>query len=371
MPSIMDAFADLRDPRCRECRYPLEEILFTALCATLCGVEDWETIVLWGRTQLAWLRGHLPFANGIPCDDTFRRVFGRLSPVLFEQCFIEWVAHLCPSLAGQHVAIDGKTVRGNTGKGHGPLHLVSAWCSGNGLSLGQVATAEKSNEITAIPELLKALDLSGATVTIDAMGTQHEIAQAIIDGGADYVLMVKDNQPTLAESLRDWFASVQAGGLERPYWEHTAHDKGHGRIETRVCRVSDDVQWLAQMGQNWAGIQRIAMIERTRQIGERISVEQCYCISSRPVKAIEMLRLVRAHWGIENQLHWVLDVSWGEDAQQTRDKAAARNMATLRKITLNLARMAQQQQPKKVSLKNIRNLAAWDIVMRESILGLA
>lgn len=366
----MDAFAELRDPRCRKCRYPLDEILFTALCAVLCGVEDWETMVLWGRTQLAWLRRHLPYVNGIPCEDTFRRVFGGLSPVAFERCFIEWVAHLCPSLAGQHVAIDGKTVRGNASNGRNALHLVSAWCSGNGLSLGQIATAEKSNEITAIPQLLAALDLSGATVTIDAMGTQHEIAQAIIDAGADYVLMVKDNQPTLAENLREWFASVQAGELDRPYWEHTTHDKGHGRIETRVCRVSEDVQWLAGMGQHWAGIQRIAMIERTRQTGERISVEHAYYISSRPVKAIEMSRLVRAHWGIENQLHWVLDVSWGEDAHQTRDKAAARNLAGVRKITLNLARMEQQRRPKKVSLKNIRNLAAWDTDVRESILGL-
>lgn len=263
------------------------------------------------------------------------------------------------------MAIDGKTVRDSANDGRHALHLVSAWCSGNGLSLGQIATAEKSDEITAIPELPKALNLSGASVTIDAMGTQHEIAQEII-----YVLMVKDNQPTLAESLRDWFASVQVGGLDRPYWEHTTHDKGHGRIETRVCRVSEDVQWLADMGQHWADIQRIAMVERKREVGERISVEHAYCISSRPVKAIEMSRLVRAHWGIENQLHWVLDVTWGEDAHQTPDRAAARNMASLRKITLNLARMEQQRRPKKVSLKNIRNLPAWDTDVRESILSL-
>lgn len=370
MPSIMEAFSDLRDPRCRQCRYPLDEILFTVLCAVLCGVEDWETITMWGRYQLGWLRKHLPYVNGVPSPDTFRRVFSALSSNVFERCFIDWVGRLCPSLAGQHVAIDGKAVRGSRTREHTALHLVSAWCSNNGLSLGQVSTADKSNEITAIPELLAALELSGATVTIDAMGAQHEIAQTIIDAGADYVLTVKDNQPKLAESLRLWFGSAMEGTLDRTYWQHTEHDKGHGRIETRVCRVSDDVAWLSDMGQNWAGIQRLVMIESTRQIGDKISTEHRYYISSKPVKAVEMGRLIRAHWGIENQLHWVLDVSWGEDASLIRDKAAARNMATVRKITLNLARIAQRNHPKRVSLKNIRNLAAWDTDLRESILGL-
>ncbi|AJY41309.1 DDE_Tnp_1-associated family protein [Burkholderia humptydooensis] len=183
MPTIMDAFAELRDPRCRACRYPLQEILFAALCAVLCGVEDWETMTLWGRTQLAWLRSHLAYENGVPSPDTFRRVFGALSAKAFERCFIDWVGQLCPALAGQHVAIDGKAVRGNRSGTHAALHLVSAWCSNNGLSLGQVSTADKSNEITAIPELLAALDLQGATITIDAIGTQHEIARTIVEPG--------------------------------------------------------------------------------------------------------------------------------------------------------------------------------------------
>ena len=200
---------------CRRCRYPLDEILLCALSAVLCGVEDWETISLWGCSQLAWLRGILPYAKGIPSPDTFRRVFGALNPTLFERCFTAWMSGLCPRLAGCHVAIDGKTVRGSRDGGQAPLHLVSAWCSANGLGLGQVATEYKSNEITAISALLQVLQLQGATVTIDAMGTQHEIADTIVAGGADYVLAVKDNQPTLADAIRDWFAAAQSGAVGR------------------------------------------------------------------------------------------------------------------------------------------------------------
>jgi predicted transposase YbfD/YdcC len=370
MPSIMDAFADLRDPRCRTCRYPLPEILFAALSAVLCGVEDGETSTLWARTQLAWLRTHLPYENGIASPDTFARVFGALSVKAFEQCFINWVSQLCPALEGQHIAIDGKAVRGSRSATHSALHLVSAWCSDTGLSLGQVSTSEKSNEITAIPELLAALNLEGATVTIDAMGTQHAIAEAIVKAGANYVLAVKDNQPGLAEGVRRWFAAAQDGRLESSYWEHVEHDKGHGRLETRVCRVADDIAWLAGTGQHWAGIERLVLLERTREQGGKTSTESCYYISSKAVKAAEMARLIRAHWGIENQLHWVLNVSWGEDASLIRDKVAAQNMASLRKITLNLARLEQSRQPKKISLKNVRNLAAWDTALRDSVLGL-
>lgn len=365
----MEAFEDLYDPRCRKCRYPLDEILLSALCAVLCGVDDWETMTLWGRSQLAWLRKHLPYENGIPSPDTFSRVFAALNPVLFEQCFVAWVSHLCPSLEGQHVAIDGKSVRGSRTREASALHLVSAWCSNNGLSLAQVSTADKSNEITAIPELLGALELAGATVSIDAMGTQHEIAQTIVDAKADYVLAVKDNQPRLADGMRQWFEAARQDQLAHSYWEHTEHDKAHGRLETRICRVSEDVHWLSSLGQPWAGVKRLVMIESTRQLGEKLTTEQRYYISSKPAKAVELMQIVRAHWGIENQLHWVLDVSWAEDACLIRDKVAARNMASLRKITLNLARLAQQKQPKKVSLKNIRNLAAWDADLRSSILG--
>lgn len=367
----MDAFADLPDPRSRRCRYALPEILLVALCAVLCGVEDWETMTLWGNSQLVWLRTILPFAHGIPAPDTFRRVFAVLSPTAFERCFTSWIGALCPSLAGQHVAIDGKTVRGSRSGEWAPLHLVSAWCSANGLTLGQVATADKSNEITAIPVLLQALQLQGATVTIDAMGAQHAIARQIVDGGGDYVLAVKDNQPTLAAAIRDWFAAARSGELEHSYWEHTEHDKGHGRLETRICRVSDDVAWLGALGQEWAGLARLAMVESHRTVAGKTSVECRYFISSRRIKAKEMAGLIRAHWGIEKGLHWVLDVSWGEDACRTRERTAARNLALLRKITLNLARQAAPADGKRVSLKNVRNLAAWDIPYRNRLLGLA
>jgi predicted transposase YbfD/YdcC len=314
MPPIMEMFSELRNPRGRKCRYPLDEILFTMLCAVLCCIDDWETIKMWGRYQLEWLYKYLSWGNHIPSKDTFRRMFSALSATGFEQCFIEWMRQLCPSLAGQHVAIDGKTVRRSRTKEEAALHLVSAWCSENGLNLGQVKTADKSNEITAIPQLLAALDLTGATVTIDAMGTQHEIAKT---------------------------------------------------IETRVCRVTDEVAWLTDMRLDWAGIKRLAMVERTRQIGEKITTEHRSYISSKPVKAVEMGHLI---WGIENKLHWVLDMSWDEDASQIREKTAARNMATIRKITLNLAHITQKNHLKKISLRNVRNLAAWDTVERATVL---
>jgi predicted transposase YbfD/YdcC len=337
----------------------------------LCGVNTWELMSLWGRSQLAWLCQLLPYSNGIPSPDTFSRVFAALNPVGFERCFVAWMRQWCPNLAGQHVAIDGKSVRGSRTPATCALHLVSAWCSDRGLSLAQVKTADKSNEITAIPELLRALELTGATVSIDAIGTQREIAQTLVDANADYVLAVKDNHPTLAEGIRQWFSAAQRNQLESSYWEHSEHDKGHGRLEKRVCRVTNDVTWLAATAQAWAGVQRLVMMERTRQIGEKVTTESTYYISSKPIKAADMMSLIRAHWGIENQLHWVLDVSWDEDACRVRHQTAARNMATLRKITLNLARLAQQKQPKRISLKNIRHLAAWDDALRNSILGLS
>lgn len=370
-PDVMEAFAELSDPRWRACRYPLDEILLTALSAVLCGVEDWETMTLWGRSQLEWLRRLLPFAHGVPSPDTFRRVFAALNPKSFEQCFTAWVGTLCPALEGKHVAIDGKSVRGNRNGDMPALHLVSAWCSANGLTLAQVGTEQKSNEITAIPELLRALELKGATVTIDAMGCQHAIADAIVTGGADYVLAVKDNQPRLVEAIREWFAAAGQRQLEHSYWEHVEHDKGHGRLETRICRVTEDVDWLPGMGQHWTGLQRLAMIESHRTVGGKSSVECRYFISSCAIKAQDMAQLIRAHWGIENSLHWVLDMSWGEDASQVRGRDAARNLALLRKITLNLARQAATHDGKRISLKNVRNLAAWDVDYRNRVLGLA
>lgn len=281
LPGVMDAFAELADPRWRACRYPLNEILLTALCAVLCGVEDWETMTLWGRSQLEWLRRLLPFAQGVPSPDTFRRVFCALNPTTFERCFTAWVGMLCPALEGKHIAIDGKSVRGSRNGDEHALHLVSAWCSANGLTLGQVSTEQKSNEITAIPELLRALELKGATVTIDAMGTQHSIAEAIVMAQADYVLALKDNQPGLADAVKQWFAAARRGQLAHSYWEHVEHDKGHGRLETRICRVTDDVDWLPGMGQHWTGLRRLVMVESSRTIGDKTSVECRYYISAR------------------------------------------------------------------------------------------
>lgn len=359
LPEVMEAFSELADPRWRRC----------ARCCV--GWKTWETMTLWGRSQFAWLRRILPFAHGVPSPDTFSRVFAALSPSAFERCFIAWVGTLCPSLAGTHIAIDGKSVRGSRSGQEQPLHLVSAWCSANGLTLGQVSTEQKSNEITAMPELLKALELKGATVTIDAMGTQHAIAETIVAAQADYVLAVKENQPGLAQALAQWFAAARQGSLAHSYWEHVEHDKGHGRLETRICRVTDDVAWLPGAGQRWARLKRLVMVESSRTLGGKTSTEYRYYISSCALKAREMAHLIRAHWGIENSLHWVLDVLWGEDACRVRERTAARNLALLRKITLNLARQAVREDGKRLSLKNVRNLAAWDVDYRNRLLGLA
>lgn len=249
--SLLEAFAELSDPRGRECEHKLEEVLLVAICAVISGAESWTSVSEWGRLKLDWLRQHLPFANGIASHDTFGRVFTLLSARQFEACFVRWIRQLCPGLEGQHLAIDGKSVRGSHHGGGGPIHLVSAWSATAGLTLGQIRTADKSNEITAIPELLEALDIQGAIITMDAMGCQHNLATQIVQGGADYVLAVKDNQPGLAEAVRLWFDSANAGTLDRPFWADIQTEKDHGRIETRRCVVTNDVSWLPEQGQHW------------------------------------------------------------------------------------------------------------------------
>jgi hypothetical protein len=229
--SLLEAFEELRDPRTRECAYQLDELLLAAICAVISGAESWTSVVEWGEMKLDWLRQHLPFVNGIASHNTFGRVFSLLDAKQFEACFIRWIGGLCPSLAGHHIAIDGKCVRGSHDGKQSAIHLVSAWSSTTGLTL--VRTADKSNEITAIPELLSSLDIKGGVITIDAMGCQHDIAAMIVERGGDYVLGVKDNQPGLAEAIKLWFDAADAGKLDRPYWDDIQTGKDHGRIETR------------------------------------------------------------------------------------------------------------------------------------------
>lgn len=373
---LFEAFEGLEDPRSRVCPHALEEILFVALCATLSGAESFAGMAQWGRCQEEWLRQFLPLEHGVPSHDTIDRVFARLDPGQFGACFIEWMRRLCPELENLvedgHIAIDGKSAR----RGYGPdgvaPHLVSAWCSQLGVSLGQVKTQAKSNEITAIPALLAQLDVQEAVVTIDAIGCQHAIAEQILDGGGDYVLAVKDNQPTLAEALRDWFGAEEV--LDRPFWEWRDLDKGHGRVEIRRCVVSNDVDWLRTQGQHWRGLASVVMIDATREFvnGKRrgeVTMERRYYISSLPADPQRLGRLVRAHWGIENGLHWVLDVTFGEDDSRVRVGHAAENFALLRRMAINLLRRSPGGKRDGPTVK--RRRAMWTPAYLKAVLGLA
>lgn len=373
---LFEAFAGLEDPRSRECPHPLVEILFVALCATLSGAEGFAGMAQWGQYKLDWLRRYLPYAHGVPSHDTIGRVFARLDPARFGACFIAWMRRLCPALdevaGSEHIAIDGKAVRHGYGADGVDPHLVSAWCSRLGVCLGQVRTDAKSNEIMAIPALLALLDVRGAVVTIDAIGCQHAIAEQLVAGGADYLLAVKDNQPTLAAALRDWFAARPT--LQRPFQEWRELDKGHGRVETRCCVVSGDVAWLQAQHQHWPALASVVQVASTREFvnGKRrgqVTVERRYFISSLDADAARLAQLVRRHWGIENRLHWVLDVTFGEDDSRARIGHAPENFGLLRRLAINLLQRAPGGRRDGPTAK--RRHAMWDPDYLIAVLGLA
>lgn len=370
--SILEAFEELVDPRARECVHQLDELLLAAICAVISGAESWTSVVEWSEMKLEWLRQYLPFANGIASHDTFGRVFSLLDAQQFEACFMRWTSSLCPAFKGRHIAIDGKCVRGSHDGTQSSIHLVSAFSSASGLTLAQVKTADKSNEITAIPELLDALDIKGSVITIDAMGCQHNIAEKIIDRGGDYVLGVKDNQPGLAEAVTEWFSAADLGSLDRPFWDNFQVEKDHGRIETRRCMVTNDIDWLKEQNQHWCGLQSLIMIESTREIIGRnstghISKERRYYISSLPAKAALLGKTVRAHWGIENSVHWILDVAFREDDCRIRVGEAPQNFAILRRIALNLLK---NDTSTKLGVANKRLKAGWNVNYLGKLLGL-
>ena len=366
--SLQDAFGDLKDPRVRTPEHDLTEMLVVALAAILSGADGWVGIALWGQGQLEWLRRYLPLRNGIASHDTFGRVFAALDARQFEACFVRWVSGICPAVAGQVVAIDGKTVRRSHGMGRSAIHLVSAYCGALGATLGQVRTADKSNEITAIPALLDALLLKGAIVTIDAMGCQREIAAKIVAGGADYVLAVKGNQPALHEAIVQLFDAQRTQSLRSVrFAEHCQTGKKvHGRIETRRCVTTDMIDWLDEDGK-WAGLRSVAMVEATREIDGRVSLERRYYVNSLPADPKRINEAVRAHWAIENSMHWVLDVAFGEDQCRARVDNAAQNFAILRRIVSNLLRADKAT---KVGIKNKRLKAGFDEHYRARMLGM-
>jgi predicted transposase YbfD/YdcC len=366
-PALLEHFEDLQDPRSRQSPHALDELLLTAVCAVLSGADTWTAVALWGRAKLGWLRRFLPFENGVASHDTFGRVFALLDAAVFEECFIAWMRSACGAFEGLQVAIDGKTARRSASAGGKAIHMVSAFAHGLGLTLGQVKTAEKSNEITAIPELLDALLLKGCLVTIDAMGCQKAVAAKIVAQECDYALMVKNNQPTLAAAIEGFFeAAEQAGCQGVAHTQARWVEKGHGRIETRRCVVTDDLGCLGE-GHGWAGAKTLVMVESTREIKGMASTERRYYISSRLAGAEHLGRAVRGHWGVENGLHWSLDVAFGEDQSRMREGNSAENFSILRRIALNLTRLDKSV---KAGVKNKRLLACCDGAYRQKLLGI-
>ena len=355
--SLLDHFSTLDDPRQRgKVVYPLPEIMLLVLCATLAGAEDFVEIRQWGRQKLEFLRSLLHFAQGIPSHDTLNDVMNALDGGLFSEAFTAWVEGLRED-EPDIVAIDGKTSRRAKGGERHPLHVVSAWASRQRLVLGQEKTDAKSNEISAIPLLLERLHLTGALVTIDAMGTQTKIAETILARGADYLLALKDNQRSLAEEVALFFDTPEQRSLA-PF-ETT--DADHGRIETRRHWVSHDVAWLngdrrAPGEPRFPGLKAIAMVEAEVERGGKTTIARRFFLSSLPLDPPLLARAVRAHWGIENRLHWVLDVVFHDDLMRLRTDNGPRNMSTIKHMAMNLIRNAGG----KHSLKVRRKEAAWD-----------
>lgn len=358
--SILEHFSTLEDPRIeRGKEHQLLDIVVLAICAVVSGAEGWEGIELFGQTRLAWLRRYVPLANGIPAHDTLARVLSRISARGFEACFASWVRACAAVTEGEVIAIDGKTSRRSHDRRsrQSALHLVSAWATSNRLVLGQRKTAAHSNEIEAIPKLLEVLELKGCIVTIDAMGCQTEVAAQIVEQKADYVLAVKGNQGELYEELQEFFATARAAqfrGVKHTY--HETVDKGHGRIEVRRYWLSPVLSGLARPAR-WRKLTAIGLVESERHVGDKVSIEQRYYICSVDRGAAVFADAVRRHWGIENSLHWVLDMTFREDESRIRRGEAPQNFAVLRRMALNLLK---RETTLNRSVKQRRMKAGWD-----------
>jgi predicted transposase YbfD/YdcC len=331
-----------------------------AICAAICGAEGWEDIELFGETKEEWLKGFLELPHGPPSDDTYRRVFAALDAEEFQSCFMDWIEAVEELTEGQVIAVDGKTVRRSHDRKRGKkaLQMVSAWASANGVVLGQRKVDGESNEITAVPELLDALEIAGCIVTLDAIHCQTETVEAIVGKGADYVLPVKENQPRLLEALQGLFDDpAEMRWVECDY--HRTENRGHGRVETRECWSTSDPEYLDYIATlaEWRGLQSIAMVQAERQLGDQTTVTRRYFISSLMSDAKLLLQAVRGHWGIENKVHWVLDIAFREDDCRIRKGHGAENFAVLRHIALNLLR---REISTKRSIKGKRMKAALD-----------
>jgi len=367
--SLIEHFETLSDPRVdRTKEHDLIDVLVIAICTLLCGGESFNDMEDFGHAKHDWFKTFLRLRNGIPSHDTFNRVFAALDPQQFLDCFLRWTQSLRQVVAQEIVAVDGKALRRALNKDQSIKYVVSAWAESNGLVLGQLKVADKSNEITALPQLLRVLELSGCIVTIDAMGCQKKIAREIIEADADYVLALKGNQETVHQEVKAFLdqtlaekqkprprgAKLPAAAAALASLETV--EKDHGRLETRRYYQSTALAWFADL-EKWEGLKSVGMVESIREVDGKSSVERRYYLSSLPLNVELFARAVRGHWGVENKLHWVMDVCFGEDQSRARAGYAAENLATLRRLALNLLK---REKTKKRGIRGKQLNAGWD-----------
>lgn len=366
--SIETHFGELSDPRHHNKKHKLIDIMTIAICATICGADTFKQIEDFGTAKIKWFKKFLELPFEIPSHDTFGRIFAIVDPKEFRCCFINWIQAVQDILAGQIIAVDGKTLRRSfdSATDKKAIHMVSAWASESGFVLGQIKTDTKSNEITAIPQLLKMLELSGCIVTIDAMGCQKKIAETIIKKGADYLFSLKGNYGNLHDDVKLFFDGCMKDNFKNtPYSFHETVDGDHGRIETRKFWTVSDINWL--YGKRlWKGLKTIGMVESKRQIGDKTSIERRFFITSLDCNAKTFGHAVRSHWGIENGLHWTLDIAFREDESRIRKDNSPENFAVLRHIALNLLK---NEKSFKGSIKTKRLMAGWETSYLEKVIG--
>jgi predicted transposase YbfD/YdcC len=376
--SLVAHFAQVPDPRInRRKEHDLIDILVIAVCTLLCAGETFNDMEDFGNAKLDWFQTFLNLRNGIPSHDTFNRVFAALDPKQFLDCFLRWTQSLREVVPQEIVALDGKALRRALNQGQSVKYVVSAWAESNGLVLGQLQVADKSNEITAVPELLRVLELSGCIVTLDAMGCQKKIAQEIIEADADYVLALKGNQETVHEEVKSFLDAIlleqQSPRLQGAKLSRAAAalasletvEKDHGRLETRRYYQSDHLDWFADRPK-WEGLKSVGMVESHREVAGRTTVERRYYLASLPLGVETFARAVRSHWGVENKVHWIMDVCFREDQSRARAGYAAENLATLRRLALNLLK---REKTKKRGIRGKQLNASWDHAYLLRLLG--